>query len=258
MTVAITARTPSPTAPIDDRSPAGRQQRPDEDESRLQLDGGPGGGAQAQADRVIEPPPADREREVQQRPHLPELDRVDERPRQAGEEHDPPAHRTRDRQDRGADEERRDEERRPDPDGRAGRQQAERKDERNERRRVIEQPERAARLEREVVDRLAVEQAGRRLVIGEEVVAACVAGDGKGGPDGDRERQARDDRQRRPSQWAEAPIPGHAARSGPRPRPRWMSGIRNRSQATRMARPGRARIREPRRSYQWIGTIAIR
>ena len=35
-----------------------------------------------------------------------------------------------------------------------------------------------------------------------------------------------------------------------RPIRRWISGIRNRSQATRAARPGRARIREPRRSAQ--------
>jgi hypothetical protein len=39
---------------------------------------------------------------------------------------------------------------------------------------------------------------------------------------------------------------------------RWRSGIRNRSQATLAARPGRACIREPRRSNHWIGTTAIR
>ena len=42
-----------------------------------------------------------------------------------------------------------------------------------------------------------------------------------------------------------------------RPIRRWRSGIRKRSQATRAASDGRARIREPRRSAHVIGTIAI-
>ncbi len=54
------------------------------------------------------------------------------------------------------------------------------------------------------------------------------------------------------------PRPGHwpgPVRRGTR---RWISGARNRSQATRRARPGRVRIREPLLSAHRMGTIAIR
>ena len=55
------------------------------------------------------------------------------------------------------------------------------------------------------------------------------------------------------------PPPGRHPSAGfvARPIRRWSSGIRNRSHATRAASDGRARIREPRRSAQVIGTIAI-
>ena len=57
----------------------------------------------------------------QDRPDLPELDGVDERERQAGEQHDPPAHRARDRQDRDAHEERHQRQADPDPGRRSAR-----------------------------------------------------------------------------------------------------------------------------------------
>ncbi len=167
----------------DDRPPRHRrgQDGPDEDDPRLELDRRPQRGARPEPDRVVQPAPADREQQEQDRADLAELDRVGERPRQPGQQDDPPADRPRHRQDARPDRERRDQERGPDPDRRRRGQQAERQDERRERRRVVEQPEAAGRLEAHVVQRLAVEQADRGLVVGQEVEAERVAGRGPTG-----------------------------------------------------------------------------
>ena len=145
----------------------------------------------------------------------------------------------------------------------AGRQQPERQHERDERRRVVEQPEPARRLERHVVGGLPVEHPRRGRVVGEEVVAQRVARDGERQRDPAGEHEDRDQRQqpreRRPDPRRSCratrrqPAGWSVDRAAARRTSRWTSGIRNRSQATRIAsrRPGC--IREPRRSAQRIG-----
>ena len=171
-------------------SPPAGEDRPDEDDPRLELDRRPQRCARPEPDRVVEPAPADREQQEQDRPDLAELDRVGERPRQPGQQDDPPADRAR--SPAGP-------RRRPrttrsgspvqvqtavvadsSPNGRI---------ERRERRRVVEEPEPAGRLEAHVVQRLAVQQADRGLVIGEEVEAERVAGRETDVADDDDERR---------------------------------------------------------------------
>ena len=246
--------------PDDRRPPAPGQHGPDEQDPRLELDRRAQRGARPQPDRVVQPAPADREQEVQDRADLAELDRVGDGPRQAGQQDDPPADRPRHGQDGRPDRERGDQQPSPDPDRRRLGQEAEGEHDGRERRRVVEQPEAAGRLEAHVVQRLAVEQPDRGLVVGQEVEAERpgLLGRPDDQPDERREHEQGDDRQRRPAEPAPGRSVGHDADVAPRPLRRWMSGIRNRSQATRSASPGLARIREPRRSYQRIGTIASR
>ena len=105
--------------------------------------------------------------------------------------------------------------------------------------------------------------AGRRadagpLRVGQEVEPERLAGASTGSaPTSEAKTHDRDDRAA-PAEPAPRSVGAASGRAGPGGRRRWISGIRNRSHATRSARPGRARIREPRRSSQWIGTIAIR
>ncbi len=148
----------------------------------------------------------------------------------------------------------------PGVDGGRRRQQPERQDERGEGRRVVEQAEPTGRRVAHVVQRLAVQQADGRLVIGEEVEAERVGRDRSPDrqTDDGHEHEDGDDRERRPAETAQRRCVHHVRCAPLRPLPRWMSGIRKRSQATRMASPGRARIRDPRRSYQRMGTIASR
>ena len=198
----------------------------------------------------------------QQRPDLAELHRVDERPRQARRAGRSTSGRVaRDRQDRHADQERPDQQRDPEPDrGRSPSSEPERQDERRERRRVVEEPEAAARLELRSYTRLAV-RAGGRPPGGRRGsrTRACRRRRARVAPTAAAEDEDRDDRQGRPGQAAASSSAAVTwSRRAPRPSARWISGIRKRSQATRRARPGRARIREPRRSYQRIGTIASR
>ena len=241
-----------------DSAVASGQERPDEDEPRLELDRRTKGAAQAQAEGIVQPSPADREAQEQERSHLAELHGIREWPGQTGQQNGPPADGRRDRHERDTDEERGDEQGGPGPDRGRRREEPERQDERDERRRVVEEPEAATRLEGQVVDRCACQHASRRLVVGEEVEAEGVAGGGDRRPDDRTEDEDRDDRQCRSGQASRLERSGHEDRRAPRPSARWISGIRNRSHATRTARPGRARIREPRRSSQRIGTIAIR
>ena len=85
---------------------ASGQERPDEDEPRLELDRGTKGAAQAQAEGVVQPSPADREAQEQERPHLAELHGIRKWPGQTGQQDGPPADGRRDRHERDADEER--------------------------------------------------------------------------------------------------------------------------------------------------------
>ena len=119
--------------------------------------------------RPVEPAPADREEQEQQRADLAELQRIGDRPRQAGEQERRPA-------DRGADGQEGDpatsmaiDARDPEPRRGGGRHKGEREDGEDERRRVIEEAEAAGLLDGRVVEALAGEDAARRLVVGEEV-----------------------------------------------------------------------------------------
>ena len=58
------------------------------------------GHADPEPDGLVQPAPAEREQEEQERPHLAELDGVGERPGQAGQQDDPPADCPADGQDR--------------------------------------------------------------------------------------------------------------------------------------------------------------
>ena len=127
-----------------------------------------------------------------------------------------------------------------------------------ERRRVEEEAEATGDRERHVVQRRAIGHPLDGLVIGEEVVAERVARDGQGRSHPAGERQHGEDRQRGPRQPGEGVAVHHTGSVAPRWLRRWMSGIRNRSHATRTARRGPARIRDPRLSNQRIGTMAIR
>ncbi len=130
---------------------------------------------------------------------------------------------------------------------------------RRERRRVIEQPEPARLGVGHVVQRLPGEDARRRLVIGKEVEPERRAGNGQGQADPEDQRQDRDDGERRATEVGD-PLARHrpSACSSTRPPRRCSRGIRNRSQATRSASGIDGRIREPRLSYQRIGTTAVR
>ena len=160
----------------------------------------------------------------------------------------------------------------PGRDGGRLRQQPERQHERDERRRVVEQPEAAGRLERGVVRGLPREHPLGGRVVGEEVVAQRRAGDGDRRRD-EEHHEADGERRHEPPGGAlvhGCVIPArHAgqaaawsceseARALARFTSRWMSGIRNRSHATRMARPRPGCMREPRRSAQRIGTTTER
>ena len=113
-------------------------------------------------------------------------------------------------------------------------------------------------IHRLVEERLALQQATGRADIGAVVVAERVTRSGQRRPHADGEHDDGDDRQRGPRERHRAGLVHQARSVAPRRAPRWSNGILNRSQATRAASPGDARILEPRLSYQRMGTTAIR
>ncbi len=264
---------------------------PAEQQRRLDLHDRPERHRDPQRTRPVAPTPAGGEGEEQERPDLAELDRVEVRPADAGQEEDRPADARADREESAAEGERAGEDDRPDHRPAACRQPRERDHEDGEGRRIEEDREPAGDVDRRVVQRLPGQQAVRRLDVRLEVVAEGVAG-----RPGDRRRPADedeegDDRERRPGQpdgrrrvgrrrvggrrgsrWRRRGRPvdlGRGTAGGHRSRPgrgstaarrirRWSNGMRMTSKPTRRARPGEARMRDPRRSVQRIGTTAIR
>ena len=186
----------------DHRLPAPRNERPSEDEPGLDLDDRPCRRRPAERRRSVEPSPADRKEQEEQRPHLSQLEGVGERPRQPCEEDRQPADRRRDGHHRNAHEERR--ERQPDPGPRRDRriERGERQDREDERRRVVEEAEAARLLDRRVVQALAGQDPVRRLVVGEEIEAerARARGRPQGRAEDDTEDEERDDREGRSGQ----------------------------------------------------------
>ena len=161
-------------------------------------------------------------------------------------------------QNRDADQEERDRDGDPEPCRGPSRERAERHDQRGERRWVVEKAEPTGLREGHVIELLAVEEPDGGLVICEEVVPERVARERQSRTEARNERQDRDDRERRARESRDSLAVHHALSVALRRLPRCMSGMRNRSQATRSASPGRARMRDPRLSNQRIGTIASR
>ena len=144
-----------------------------------------------------------------------------------------------------------------------GGEQPERQHERDEGRRVVEQPEAAGGFERGVVRGLARQRPRGGRVVREEVVAQRVVGDREREPyacgeddDGEDGQQPRECRRelhaaRRISRPADRPLP---VRRGGRPGGSAGSGTGPRPRAPARRTPGC--IREPRRSAQRMGTTA--
>ena len=241
-----------------DRDPASAEGRPDEQDRGLELDDRPDRDRDAQSGRPVHPAPAGREAQEQERTDLAELDAVHERPGEAGEEDDEPADIARHRKHRDAEAERDQDGDRPARDLVRVRQQGERHGEQREWGRIEVLARRTSLVDRGVIDGLAAEQAMSGVEVGVGVVADRGARAGQHGHDHEDGHRQCDDRQQSgpncPAAAVRQPVRGHRRRRTPR----WRNGIRNRSQATRSARPGRVCIREPRRSNHWIGTIAMR
>ena len=151
--------------------PAG-EQRPDEDQAGLELHDGPEGAGRPDRERPVEPAPADREEQEQQRADLAELQRVGDRPRQRRRAGASPSGRSPARAGADPGDEHRHRARRSRARSRsAAGQQPERQHGEDERRRVVEEAEAAGLLDGRVVEALAGEDAVRGLVVGEEVEA---------------------------------------------------------------------------------------
>jgi hypothetical protein len=159
------ARQDEDRAAEQDRPQAAGEQGPDEHQAGLELHDRAERACGPDRQRTVDPSPADREQEEQQRPDLAELERVRDRPGQTGEQERRPSDGRPNREQRGPGDEHRHRPADPEP-GRGGRRdQGEGEDGEHEGRRVVEQAEAAGLLDRRVVEALAGEDAARRLVV---------------------------------------------------------------------------------------------
>jgi hypothetical protein len=171
--------------------PSPREQRPAEEQAGLDLDEGTGCGRSAEPLLSVEPSPAQREQQEEQRADLAEADSVEHRPVEPAEEQDQPADVTRDRERRDSTDERRRREPQPDPHRDLVGQEREGHHRQRERWRVQVDRKPPSRLNRRVVEGLPVEDALARPDVGLEVVTQVVAGRQQGHekPDGGHDRR---------------------------------------------------------------------
>ena len=238
----------------DGRSQASGEHGPAKHKRGLQLDRRAERGGDAERPRSIHPPPPNCEQQQEQRPHLAELDRVQDRPRQGRQQEDRELHPPRDRHERHRGSRRGEQQHRPHVDAEVAREQGDRRDEQGERRRIQEQAKPADHVDRRVVQRPTGNQSINRQVV-RPIVVAERARSGRRLEDQDHPRHRSAQRDGIDGAEEQDPQAGGHRRFRT---DRCSSGMRKRSQATRRARPTRGRMRDPRTSSQRTGTIAMR
>ena len=165
--------------PDTDRGPTPGQDRPDEQDGRLELHDRADRRGRAEPDRSVHPSPADGEAQEQDGANLPQLDRVGERPRKPRQQECEPADVSAHGHDGDPNQKSHEQRRCPAGDVEGRREQGERQGEEGERRRVVIQPCGTRLVDRGVVEHAPLEQPPSGVEIGLRVVAEGRAGTGQ-------------------------------------------------------------------------------